>query len=112
MSTDTSAPDTTEDRAHAVIDHMHNLHRTGLANAIHSQASRLRTLAEQLDRHAATIARVPYSGAPDYASVVTDAQHDILCALANLSIDGLTRKAADADALCRQGGAAQVGSGS
>lgn len=69
-----------------------------MARRIRSAATRLRSLADDLDRHAKDAEMVGQPQRPSsYAQVASTVQHDVLWGLANMSLDGLTTDAGDAD---------------
>jgi hypothetical protein len=54
-------------------------------------------LADEVERESKTFDRVGQPGRPSYADVARNVQHAVLWGLANLSLDGLTDAAQDAD---------------
>lgn len=64
---------------------------------------RLRDMADEVERAQSRLNRVPAPGVPTYATVVSNVQHSVLWGLANLSIDGLTTLAAEADVAREKG---------
>jgi hypothetical protein len=80
-------------------ERMHVLYRDEFATAIRRQEERLRDLADQLDRYASDVYSVPTPGRPNYVTIAVSVQHDVLWGLANLNLDNLTTRAAEADAL-------------
>jgi hypothetical protein len=68
-----------------------------LRGRIEKVAARLRDLAVEVDRESRTFDRVGQPGRPSYATVARNVQHAVLRGLANLSLDGLTDAAHDAD---------------
>lgn len=60
-------------------------------------ASRLRGMAEEIDRHANDIKLIGTPGHPMYGSIASRVQHALLWGLANLSADALTTDASEAD---------------
>lgn len=70
-----------------------------MARRIRSAANRLRSLADDLERHAKDAETVGQPQRPSsYAQVASTVQHDLLWGMANMGLDGLTTDAWDADA--------------
>jgi hypothetical protein len=68
-----------------------------LRGRIEKVAARLRDLADEVERESRTFDRIGQRGRPSYAMVARNVQHAVLWGLANLSLDGLTDAAYDAD---------------
>lgn len=83
-------------------DEIRRVTRDLLADQVERIATRLHELADEVSRLHADIERVPAAGRPNFALVACDVQHEVLWRVANLSLDVLTRLAADADEARRE----------
>jgi hypothetical protein len=68
-----------------------------LAQAIEKRASRLRDLADRLDRCAEDVSRIGNPGYATYAADAAEVQNEVAWGVANLHLEQLTTTAADAD---------------
>lgn len=74
------------------------LEADGLAQRIERAAAMLRDTASRLDTYAEALRQPPHDSHVPHSDLAHDALHDITMALANLSLPGIMRSAATADA--------------
>ncbi len=73
------------------------IHAEMMKHRVQSISARLRDLADEVDRHAQNIDKVPAPGSATYGTIASRVAHTVLWGVANLHMDGLATDATDAD---------------